>query len=96
MGPYTLAIQTTWQSTLDMQTLSRSLIPRKLSTNVIIDSTVSQLWLYCAKMSSVFIESDMQKSYNILEEKVKKIIDIVAPLRKVVISEKTSIQQPST
>jgi hypothetical protein len=96
VGPYTLAIQTTWQSTLDMQTLSRSLIPRKLSTNVIIDSTVSQLWLYCAKMSSVFIESDMQKSYNILEEKVKKIIDIVAPLRKVVISEKTSIQQPST
>ena len=41
--------------------------------------------------SSVFIESDMQKSYNILEEKVKKIIDIVAPLRKVVISEKHPI-----
>jgi hypothetical protein len=89
VGPYSLAIQTTWQSTLDMQTLSRSLIQRKLSTNAIIDSTVSQLWLFCAKMKIGVVYSlnlISKKSYNILEEKAINIIDIVAPLRKVVIS----------
>jgi hypothetical protein len=47
----------------------------------------------CSKedWGSVFNESDVQKSYNILEYKVKKIIDIVAPLRKVIISEKHPI-----
>jgi len=41
--------------------------------------------------SSVFNEPDIQKSYDILEYKIKKIIDTVAPLRKVVISEKHPI-----
>ena len=45
--------------------------------------------------SAVFYETDIQKSYNILESKVKKIIDIIAPLRKVIISEKHPISNHS-
>ena len=41
--------------------------------------------------SSIFNESNLQTSYDILEAKVKKIIDTVAPLRKIVICEKHPI-----
>jgi hypothetical protein len=38
--------------------------------------------------SSIFNETDLQTSYNILEHKIKTIIDFAAPLRKIVICEK--------
>ena len=38
--------------------------------------------------SSVYSTVDVQEGYNIIENKLKNIIDILAPLRKVIISEK--------
>jgi hypothetical protein len=95
VGPYTLAMAIYIRyANIEQKSNSKKIIykcdHRQYSQSAMASLCKNEDW------SSVFIESDMKKSYNILEEKVKKIIDIVAPLRKVVISEKTSNQQPST
>jgi len=45
--------------------------------------------------SQVFQEPELQKSYDIFESKLKHIINLVAPLRKIIVSEKHPISNHS-
>ena len=64
-----------------------------MSTNAITAIIVNWQWSHCRNedWSGIFNEPNLQSSYDILETKVKKIIDTTAPLRKVVICEKHPI-----